>query len=48
MVNHNHTPDEADKTVAEIDAAGGTALVIAADVSSRGEDQAMVSRMLAE
>jgi 3-oxoacyl-[acyl-carrier protein] reductase len=48
VVNHNHTPDEADKTVAEIEAAGGTALAIAADVSSRGEYQAMVSRMLAE
>jgi 3-oxoacyl-[acyl-carrier protein] reductase len=48
VVNHNHTPEEADSTVAAIEAAGGIALAIAADVSSRSEYQAMVRRMLAE
>jgi NAD(P)-dependent dehydrogenase (short-subunit alcohol dehydrogenase family) len=47
VVNHNHTPDAADNTAAAIEAAGGTALAIAADVSSRREYQSMVRRMLA-
>ena len=46
VVNHNHTHDAADNTVARIETAGGTALAISADVSSRSEYQAMVSRML--
>lgn len=48
VVNHNHTPDAADKTIARIKAVGGTALAAAADISRRDEHQAMVSRMLAE
>jgi len=47
VVNHNHTPDAADNTVAAIEAAGGTALAIAADVSSHSAYQALVRRMLA-
>ena len=47
VVNHNHTPQPAEKVVAEIGEAGGTAVAIAADVSSRIEYQAMVGRMLA-
>src|SRR6516225_12384571 len=46
VVNHNHTSEAADKVVAEIQAAGGTAAAIAADVSSRTEYQAMVEQML--
>jgi 3-oxoacyl-[acyl-carrier protein] reductase len=46
VVNHNHTPQPAEKVVAEIGEAGGTAVAIAADVSSRIEYQAMVDRML--
>jgi 3-oxoacyl-[acyl-carrier protein] reductase len=48
VVNHPHTPDLADKVVADIEEAGGTALAIAADISNRAEYQAMVARMLAE
>lgn len=48
VVNHNHTPEAAGKTVARIEAGGGTALAIAADVSSPDEYQAMVDRTLAE
>jgi len=47
VVNHNHTGEAADKVVAEIEAAGGTAAAIAADVSSGTEYQAMVEQMLA-
>jgi hypothetical protein len=38
-VNHNHAPDAAANPVAAIEAAGGTALAIAADVRSRSEYQ---------
>jgi len=31
VVNHNHTPEPAEKMVADIQAAGGTAIAIAAD-----------------
>jgi 3-oxoacyl-[acyl-carrier protein] reductase len=48
MVNHNHTPGPADKVVADINAAGGTAVAAAADISSRAQYQAMVERLLAE
>src|SRR5262249_36072987 len=43
----NHTPDPAGRAVAEITAAGGTAVAAAADVSIRAEYQAMVDQMLA-
>jgi 3-oxoacyl-[acyl-carrier protein] reductase len=48
VINHPHTPELAEKVIAGIEAAGGTALAIAADISRRDEYQAMVSRMLAE
>jgi 3-oxoacyl-[acyl-carrier protein] reductase len=48
VVNHPHTPEPAAAVVAAIAAAGGTALAIAADVSSRAEYQAMVARLLGE
>ena len=47
VVNHNHTPESAEKVAAAINAAGGTAMALAADVSSRAEYQAMVQRLLA-
>ena len=48
VVNHNHTPEPAEKVVADIQAAGGTAIAIAADISSRAQYQAMVQRLLTE
>jgi 3-oxoacyl-[acyl-carrier protein] reductase len=48
VINHNHTPQPAEKAVAGITASGGSALAVAADVSSRAEYQRMVERMLAE
>jgi len=47
VINHNHTPELAGTVVAEITAAGGTAVAAAADVSVRAEYQAMVEQMLA-
>ena len=47
VVNHNHTPEPAEKLAAAINEAGGTAMALAADVSSRAEYQAMVHRLLA-
>jgi 3-oxoacyl-[acyl-carrier protein] reductase len=47
VINHNHTPELADKVVAEIAAAGGTATAAAADISIQAEYQAMVDQMLA-
>jgi 3-oxoacyl-[acyl-carrier protein] reductase len=47
VVNHNHTPELADQVIATIEARGGTAIAIAADVSSRAEYQSMVERTLA-
>ena len=47
VVNHNHTPESAEKLVAAINEADGTAMALAADVSSRAEYQAMVERLLA-
>ncbi len=47
VINHPHAPELAGKVVAGIEAAGGTALAIAADISDRAEYQAMVERMLA-
>ena len=48
VINHNHTPEPAGQAVAEISAAGGTAVAAAADVSIRAEYQAMVEQILAE
>ena len=48
VINHPHTPELAEKVIAGIEAADGTALAIAAGISRRDEYQAMVSRMLAE
>jgi 3-oxoacyl-[acyl-carrier protein] reductase len=48
VINHPHTPELAAKVVAGIDADGGTALAIAADVSSKEEYRAMVDRLLAQ
>ena len=47
VINHDHTPELAGTVVAEITAAGGTAVAAAADVSVRAEYQAMVEQMLA-
>lgn len=46
-MNHDHTPEPAEKVVAGIQAAGGSAMAVAADVSSRAEYQAMVEQVLA-
>lgn len=48
VVNHNHTPESAESAIAEVKAAGGSALAIAADISNRGEYQAMVTQLLDE
>jgi 3-oxoacyl-[acyl-carrier protein] reductase len=48
VINHNHTPEPAEKAVGDITASGGSALAVAADVSSRAEYQRMVERILAE
>ncbi|HEX2818943.1 MAG TPA: SDR family oxidoreductase [Streptosporangiaceae bacterium] len=48
VINHPHTPELAAKVVADIDTDGGTALAIAADVSSKEEYRAMVDRLLAQ
>jgi NAD(P)-dependent dehydrogenase (short-subunit alcohol dehydrogenase family) len=48
VVNHPHTPEPAAAVVADIAAAGGAALALAADVSERAEYQAMVQRLLRE
>jgi 3-oxoacyl-[acyl-carrier protein] reductase len=48
VVNHPHTPQPAATVVADIAAAGGSALAVAADISSRAEYQAMVQRLLGE
>jgi 3-oxoacyl-[acyl-carrier protein] reductase len=47
VVNHNHTPEPADKVVAGITAVGGTAIAAAADISSRAQYQSMVEQLLA-
>jgi 3-oxoacyl-[acyl-carrier protein] reductase len=46
VVNHPHTPDQADAVVAELTAAGGSVVPIAADVTDRAEYEAMVGRIL--
>jgi 3-oxoacyl-[acyl-carrier protein] reductase len=48
VVNHPHTPEPASKVVADIEAAGGTAVAIAADVRERAEFQAMVAELTRE
>jgi 3-oxoacyl-[acyl-carrier protein] reductase len=47
VINHNHTPDLAGMVAAGIETAGGTAVAIAADVTSRAEYQAMIEQTLA-
>ena len=48
VVNHPHTPEPAEKAVAEIRAAGGSAMALGADVSDGAEFAAMVERLLDE
>ena len=48
VVNHPHTPELAGQVVTGIEAAGGQALAISADISRRPEYQAMVEQMLGE
>jgi 3-oxoacyl-[acyl-carrier protein] reductase len=48
VVNHPHTPQPAAAVVADIQAAGGVALAVAADISNRAQYQAMVGRLLGE
>jgi 3-oxoacyl-[acyl-carrier protein] reductase len=48
VVNHPYTPEPAAAVVADIQAAGGSALAVAADISDRAEYQAMVQRLLGE
>jgi 3-oxoacyl-[acyl-carrier protein] reductase len=48
VVNHPHTPQPAATVVADIAAAGGVALAVAADISNRAQYQAMVQRLLGE
>jgi 3-oxoacyl-[acyl-carrier protein] reductase len=48
VINHPHTPQPAATVVADIQAAGGAAIAIAADVSDRAEYQSMVERLLGE
>jgi 3-oxoacyl-[acyl-carrier protein] reductase len=48
VINHPHTPELAAAVAAGIEAAGGSALAIAADISDRAEYQAMVERLLGE
>lgn len=48
VVNHPHTPQPAAAVVADIAAAGGAALAIAADISNRAQYRAMVERLLGE
>jgi 3-oxoacyl-[acyl-carrier protein] reductase len=48
VVNHPHTPELADRVVADIEAAGGAALAIAADIRNRAEYETMVERLLRE
>jgi NAD(P)-dependent dehydrogenase (short-subunit alcohol dehydrogenase family) len=44
VINHNHTPDPARKVAAGIEAAGGTAVAVATDVTSRPDSQAQARR----
>jgi 3-oxoacyl-[acyl-carrier protein] reductase len=46
VINHPHTGVLADAVVAEIRAAGGTAIAIAADISNRTEYRSMVEQIL--
>ena len=47
VINHPRTPP-AEKAVAEIEAAGGSCLALAADISDRAQFNGMVSQLLAE
>jgi 3-oxoacyl-[acyl-carrier protein] reductase len=48
VINHPHTPEPAEKAVADIEAAGGSCLALAADISDRAQFNGMVSQLLAE
>ncbi len=48
VINHPPTPEPAEKAVAEIEAAGGSCLALAADISDRAQFNGMVSQLLAE
>jgi 3-oxoacyl-[acyl-carrier protein] reductase len=48
VINHPRTPEPAEKVVAEIEAAGGSCLALAADISDRAQFNGMVSQLLAE
>jgi 3-oxoacyl-[acyl-carrier protein] reductase len=48
VINHPHTPEAAEKAVADIEAAGGSCLALAADISDRAQFNGMVSQLLAE
>ncbi|HEX3513008.1 MAG TPA: SDR family oxidoreductase [Trebonia sp.] len=47
-INHPHTPEPAEKVLAEIEAAGGSCLALAADISDRAQFDGMVSQLLAD
>ncbi len=47
-INHPRPPPPAEKAVAEIEAAGGSCLALAADISDRAQFNGMVSQLLAE
>jgi 3-oxoacyl-[acyl-carrier protein] reductase len=47
-INHPHTPELAAAVVSDIEAAGGSAIAVAADISNRAEFDAMVERVLHE
>ena len=48
VINHPHTPEPAEKAVADIEAAGGSCFALAADISDHAQFSAAVSRLLAE
>jgi 3-oxoacyl-[acyl-carrier protein] reductase len=48
VVNHPHQQRLADAVVKDIEAAGGSAVAVAADISVRAEYEAMVKRLLQE
>jgi 3-oxoacyl-[acyl-carrier protein] reductase len=48
VINHPHTPEPAEKAVADIEAAGGSCFALAADISDRAQFSGAVSQLLAE
>jgi 3-oxoacyl-[acyl-carrier protein] reductase len=47
-INHPHTPELAAAVVSDIEAAGGSAIAVAADISNRAEFDAMLEQVLHE